>query len=255
MAWGREKHCIWFGEEKILLPLPGIENRTAQQLYQLSYREQSLPLKCAGKSTFCMLQCAHVVRADTPSVSRPARVRLVQGGNRRCDKEPSISCHVASKRRSTERPSSGPDQTVAQCYCHCREQLTGTQGRLLQVCSCNTDTGSTSGAAHFRNFVRAMFISILFKDLLFETRQLHRLFKYLCSLHYTTPSHTHTHTHTHTHNTYSYVGQRYYLPNLTPCPECPSLNDCSYLYQHFFSSLRPVVTIYTAQWSLYVPSV
>jgi len=139
-----------------------------------------------------MLQCAHVVSADTPGISRPARVRFVQRGNRRCDTAPSISCHVPSKRRSTEGPSLGPDYTVVQCYCHCREQLTGTQGRLLQVCSCNTDNGSASGAAHFRTFVRAMFSGILFKGLLFEARQLHTRFKYLCSLHYTTHTQTHT---------------------------------------------------------------
>jgi len=183
-------YLFWRSENFVVSARNRIPDGAA--IYRLSYCEQSFPLNCTGKRKVCMLQCAHVVSADTPGISRPARVRFVQRGNRRCDTAPSISCHVPSKRRSTEGPSLGPDYTVVQCYCHCREQLTGTQGRLLQVCSCNTDNGSASGAAHFRTFVRAMFSGILFKGLLFEARQLHTRFKYLCSLHYTTHTQTHT---------------------------------------------------------------
>jgi len=56
-----------------------------------------------------MSRCAHVVSAETPGISRPARVRFVQRGNRRCDTAPSISCHVPSQRRGTECPSLRPE--------------------------------------------------------------------------------------------------------------------------------------------------
>ena len=187
--------------------------------------------RVTGRS--CMLLCAHVVSADTPGISRPARVRFVKRDNRRCDKAPSISCHVPSKRRNTECPSLRPDQTVVPCDCHCRQQ---------QVCSCNTEIGSASETANFRAFVRAAFTGILFKGLVFHATQSQTLFKRLFCLNYA----THTDTLRRTHNTYSYVGECCYnLPHLTRCPERPSPNDGSYLYQHTFSPLRP--------WSLYVP--
>ena len=118
---------------------------------------------------------------------------------RRCDKEPSISCHVPSKRRSTECPSLGPDQTVVPCDCH---------SSLLQVCGCNTETGSASAAAHFRTFVREILTGIIFKVFVFHATQLHAPFKHLFYPNYTTHTHTHTLTHTHTHTQYVQLRRR-----------------------------------------------
>jgi len=112
-----------------------------------------------------------------------------------------------------------------------------------------------------------MFTGILFKGLVFLATQLHTIFKHLCCLNYTTYTLTHSHSHTHTrtlrHTISTAMSESAALRpatfnsmSRTPEPQWWFLFVSAFL-QAFEASdqymYRTVVTICTAQWSLYVP--